>query len=221
VPLLNYINVHTHHKPRLVDETVIRNAFHKLDSAQIEALPYWVSVGIHPWHIQQIELDYAMDQLTELALLPNVKAIGEIGIDRTITTPIHLQQRYFDAQLTVARAVNKPVIIHAVRSYSDILPYQKKSKVPFIYHGFKGNLQQATEIVKHGGYFSFGAALFEPTIERVFESVNNAHFFLETDTARHLNIFDVYRKAAELKKMSEEEIIHLQRNNFTAVFQRQ
>ena len=215
-----YINIHTHHKPRLADEYIVRNAYLRLTASCVSQLKYDVCAAIHPWHVQHYELHDAIHKLTELALLPRVVAIGETGIDRSIPTPVHIQQRYFDAQLTVARAVQKPVIIHAVRSYSDILPYQKKSKVPFIYHGFRGNIQQANDIQKHNGYLSFGADLFEPTIERVFQSVHNSHFFLETDTASHIHIEDVYRKAAELKKINLEELVHIQNSNFAAVFER-
>lgn len=215
---MTYINIHTHHKPRLADEYAIRNAYLRLTASRVALLKYDVCAAIHPWHIQQYEIHDAISQLTELALLPRVVAIGETGIDRSIPTPIHIQQRYFDAQLTVARAVQKPVIIHAVRSYSDMLPYQKKSKVPFIYHGFRGNMQQANDIQKHNGYLSFGAELFEPTTERVFQSVDSSHFFLETDTASHINIADIYRKAAELKKISTEELEHIQNRNFATVF---
>jgi TatD DNase family protein len=213
----SFINIHTHHKPRLQEEFAIRNAYLHRCSDEIQNLPYAVSVGLHPWHLKQMTVNECADRLIELASSGNVLAIGEIGIDRSITIPINTQLSYFDAQLNVARALQKPVIIHAVRSYSDLMPFLKKTKVPFIFHQFQGNEQQAKELLKYNARLSFGKNLFEPKTEHTFTNIPVEHVFLETDTTHHLHIADIYRKAAELKALHIDELKSIVFHNFATL----
>ncbi|MES2560994.1 MAG: TatD family hydrolase [Bacteroidota bacterium] len=210
----SFINIHTHHKPKLAEEFVIRNAYLRLSPDQIQNLPYHVSAGLHPWHLHQMTVNECSDRLIDIASSEKVLAIGEIGIDRAIATPIQTQLSYFDAQLNVARALQKPVIIHAVRSYSDLIPFLKKTKVPFIFHQFQGNEQQAKELLKYNTYLSFGKNLFEPKSEQTFKTTPLENIFLETDTAAHIHIADIYRKAAELKELHIDELKSIVFHNF-------
>jgi TatD DNase family protein len=213
----SYINIHSHSKPKLVNEFVLRNAYLALSESQLDLLPYSLSVGLHPWFVNRMSIETCTDKLVEAAVVKTVLAIGEIGIDRAIEVPIHTQLIYFEAQLNIARALQKPVIIHAVRSYSDIIPYLKKSKVPFIFHQFSGNKQQASELLKYNAYLSFGKNLFDHKAEEIFPSLPLSQVFLETDTAKHLHIADIYQKAAELKKMSVDELKSALFSNFAQI----
>lgn len=212
-----FINIHSHHKPQLKNEFVLRNAYLSLSSESIQNLPYAVSVGLHPWYLQQMTVIECTDKLIELASSEKVMAIGEIGIDRAIDTPVQKQLTYFEAQLNIARALQKPVIIHAVKSYGDLVPFLKKTKVPFIFHQFQGNEQQAKELLKYNAFLSFGKNLFEPKSEQTFKTVPLENIFLETDTLHHLHIADIYRKAAELKEMHIDELKSIVFHNFATL----
>jgi TatD DNase family protein len=214
----DYINIHTHHKPKHNEEFVIRNAYTKLTSDQLNNLPYATSVGLHPWHLNQYTINQCTDLLIELASSEKVLAIGEIGIDRAIETPIKKQLEYFEAQFNIARALQKPLIIHAVRSYSDLIPYLKKSKVPFIFHQFAGNQQQANELLKYNAYLSFGKNLFEEKTAGTFKNLPSEQLFLETDIAQNISIQDVYQKAAELKDLGIDELKSIVFHNFARLF---
>ena len=211
----SYINIHTHFKPQLNSEFAVRNAYLKLTAAQVEQLTYAVSVGLHPWHIHQMPLPQLSDRLIDLATQKNVWAIGEIGIDRSINTPISTQIQYFETQLNVARALQKPVIIHAVRSVSDLMPYLKKSKVPFVFHGFNGNIQQANELLKYSAKLSFGKVLFDDKMAEVFKQLPMDAFFLETDHSS-VSIETIYQTAAQLKGLSVDELKSAVFNTFAA-----
>jgi TatD DNase family protein len=178
---------------------VVRNAFLELNKLQLEKLPYSVSIGLHPWHLLKKTIDNCIDELTISALSKNVLAIGEIGIDRAIETPVKTQIAYFEAQLYLAEQLQKPIIIHAVKSYSDFIPYLKKAKVPFVFHQFNGNVQQANELLKYNCKLSFGKNIFNHTQIDLLKHIPLDSFFLETDTAHHINIFDIYTKASEIK----------------------
>jgi TatD DNase family protein len=213
----SYINIHSHSKPRLPNEFVIRNAYLRLKEEQLNNLRYHTSVGLHPWFSDQMSIETCSDLLLEASISSKVLAIGEIGIDRAIEIPVQTQIAYFDAQLNIARVLQKPVIIHAVRSYSDLIPFLKKSKVPFIFHQFSGNRQQAAELMKYNAYLSFGKNLFDPKVEELFAGIPLDQLFLETDTAHHIHIADVYRKAAELKKMPLDELKSTLFHNFAQI----
>lgn len=210
-----YINIHTHFKPNQ-NVLAVRNAYLKLSAPQLSELPYMVSVGLHPWHIKKYNLTTCTDLLMDVVNLSNVFAIGEIGIDRAIDVPISTQMQYFEAQLNIARAVQKPVIIHAVKSYSDLMPFLKKTKVPFIFHGFTGNIQQAKEMLKYNAYLSFGKILFEEKYQDVLAQIPNDRFLLETDSAK-ISINQIYDLAAKAKAIEVDELKSLVFNTFAAI----
>ncbi|MBP9187621.1 MAG: TatD family hydrolase [Bacteroidia bacterium] len=208
----SYINIHTHSKPK-ANTIAVRNAYLKLNIEKIVDLPYMVSVGLHPWHINNYSINKCTDLLLDVANLTNVFAIGEIGIDRAIDIPVSTQLQFFDAQLNIARAVRKPVIIHAVKGYSDVMPYLKKSKVPFIFHGFTGNIQQAKEILKYNAYLSFGKSLLDTKYAEVFAQIPIQNILLETDAA-NITIEEVYKLAANAKGLSIDELKTIVFNTF-------
>jgi TatD DNase family protein len=210
-----YINIHTHFKPSQ-NVLAVRNAYLKLSATQLSELPYMVSVGLHPWHINKYNLTTCTDLLMDVVNLNNVFAVGEIGIDRSIDVPLSTQTQYFEAQLNIARAVQKPVIIHAVKSYSDLMPFLKKTKVPFIFHGFTGNIQQAKEMLKYNAYFSFGKSLLEEKYQDVLAQIPNDRFLLETDSAK-ISINQIYDLAAKAKAIEVDELKSLVFNTFAAI----
>lgn len=210
-----YINIHTHFKPKQ-NELVVRNAYIKLNAEQIAQLPYSVSVGLHPWFLKNYTLTQCTDLLMDVVNLNNVLAIGEIGLDRLIDTPLSTQIQYFDAQLNIARAIKKPVIIHAVKSYSDFMPFLKKTKVPFIFHGFTGNIQQAKEMLKYNAYLSFGISLLDEKYREVLAQIPNDRFLLETDVA-NVGINQIYDLAATAKGISIDELKSVVFNTFAAI----
>lgn len=211
----SYINIHTHHKPG-TNELVVRNAYLKLNAEQIAQLPYMVSVGLHPWHINKYNLTTCTDLLMDAVHLGNVFAVGEIGIDRAIDVPVSTQIQFFEAQLNIARAVQKPVIVHAVKSYSDLMPFLKKTKVPFIFHGFTGNIQQAKEILKFNAYLSFGKSLLDEKHREVLAQIPNDRLLLETDVAK-AGINQIYDLAATAKGLAVDELKSIVFNTFAAI----
>ena len=214
-----FINIHSHRKPQSEEEWVLRNAFHVLDEHKISKLNYAVSVGLHPWHINA-DFEQNIAHIESLLHLNNVLALGEIGLDRAIDTDFELQKHIFEIQLKLAEQYKKPVIVHAVRAYSDLMPYLKKTKIPFILHQYRGNEIQTKQLVPlENVFFSFGKDLIKKTEKAVttFKEIPLNKIFLETDVTNH-DIRDVYRKASELKKNSVEDLKHRIYQNFTELF---
>lgn len=114
------------------------------------------SIGQHPWHISETSQSDSI--INSLAKRPDVKAIGECGLDKTIATPMALQQKVLEAQWCLAQELKIPMILHIVRSWGELLAFrkQKGDTIPLIVHGFRGNATLAAQLINHGFYLSFG-----------------------------------------------------------------
>lgn len=81
----------------------------------------YAAVGVHPNEAADWD-DQSLETLRALAQHPKVVAIGEIGLDYYWERVAHDQQaQVFQAQLGLARALGKPVIIHDREAHGDVL----------------------------------------------------------------------------------------------------
>ncbi|MCU7494039.1 MAG: hypothetical protein HF314_02645 [Ignavibacteria bacterium] len=216
-----YINIHTHKDNCGSEELSLINIF----AEEFECYPLnencFYSVGLHPWNILKTDLERAIASVKSASLYPMVKAIGETGLDRAIQTPWEVQVEVFLKHLEIAEEVKKPVMIHCVRAFSDIIAIKKKYKFtsPWIIHGFNSNLQTAIQLLKYGCYLSFGKFLFnsKSKVPGVFPEVPDGSFFLECDDS-DLRIGEIYTKACTLKGLSPEELKLRMKENFLKLF---
>ena len=200
-----FINLHAHRKPQSDEEFVIRNAYHFMDEKKADALPYSVSAGIHPWQLKE-DFSLQLNQLTKLATFKNIIAIGECGLDRIKGPAIEIQIEALRAQIELANRINKPMILHLVKSYSDIIAFAHLMKTPWIVHGFKGNGLEAENLLKKGARLSFGPRLLtDETMQALFTSIPLENIYLETDTKPVL-IDEMYQKAALLRNLEIDDL---------------
>jgi len=202
-----YINIHTHHPPQL-DEWAIQSLYNNFESLQ---KPGNYSIGLHPWHITENWKD-EFATIHQLSTQTNVKAIGECGMDKLAETDFILQQEVFAQHIQLANQINKPLIIHCVKAYDEVLQQLKKSKVPVVFHGFNKSEQLANQILKTGHYISFGQALLQEHIQQVAASLPLQKIFLETDDAA-IPIQTIYVLAAKVFSIDEDSLsLQLQEN---------
>jgi TatD DNase family protein len=179
------------------------------------------AVGLHPWFLKQCEPEVALNTLQNIASHPQIWAIGEAGIDRKIDTALSEQNDIFVKQIHIAEKYQKPMIIHCVKAYSDILGIHKSlhPTQAWIWHGYTGNQIIAEQIISRGGFLSFGKWLFEEKskIPELFKILPLEHIFLETDDDP-LDIEDVYIQAAKLKNISLESLQKQISINFASIF---
>jgi len=151
---MNYINLHTHFFSSEAGVISIMNAF--IDDVFQKNNFY--SLGIHPWNIRKINADEVLSNLTEIAQYKNVLAIGECGLDKLIDIDLKEQERIFVAQIKIAEQLRKPLIIHCVRAFDDLIRIKKEMKisVPMIVHGYNNTQQIAEQLSKTEFYLSFG-----------------------------------------------------------------
>lgn len=213
---MSYINLHTHQFTDRHDILEIVNQYPREFDASI---PHY-SIGIHPWYIVEDRIEEDLAIIESKLTLENCLAIGECGLDKRIDVPFELQISVFEKQLLLAQAYKKPVIIHCVAAFQEVIDIKKRLKisVPMIIHGFSKNLETAQQLLNNGLYLSFGKYLLRnPELELVFKNVPDDRFFLETDTIEE-GIREVYQLAAQYKNINVEMIKETVSLNFDRVF---
>lgn len=204
----HFINLHTHN---LADQNAIVNFYEAFE--QSGTVPC-CSLGIHPRYPEKA----SYEQLEVFSGQKHVLAIGECGLDKLCDTEWSLQENIFRQQIALANKLEKPLIIHCVRAYSECIHLLSAAKVPVIFHGFNRNQRIAKMLLDKGYYLSVGAAVFNPAFEPVFTALPADRLFFETDDRGDLEISTVYKRAAELKKIGVESLILQVERNFQKVF---
>lgn len=175
------------------------------------------SIGLHPWNINEAY----EEELRRLSLLieeGNVVAIGEIGLDKlkaATEEAFALQQKVFEAQLTIAKESGLPIIIHNVRSTSEILSALTKLKItnPVIFHGFRQKKEIAEQIVAKGHYLSFG----NQHNKKAMSAIPLDRLFLETDDNEAL-ISEIYESAANTLGVTISNLTENIKKNYKRLF---
>lgn len=145
-----------------------------LDTARLLAhqLGDTYALGIHPLYVPKAadeDLDVLDAALTVHRSDPRLVAVGEIGLDFFVPALCEpamreRQERFYRAQLRLARKHSLPVILHVRRSADVLLKHLRELPTGGgIAHAFNGSAEQARAFTDLGFALGFGgAATFEP-----------------------------------------------------------
>lgn len=217
-----YINIHAHlsndtpeHNPHLVLYNLDFEEF-KLYSENL-----FYSAGLHPWNVQNYNTTWLTDLETQL-LKPNVVALGECGLDRNIKIDFAWQQMVFHEQILLANKLRKPLIIHSVRSFYDVVSslQKAKNKMPVIYHGYNNSLKIAETLIKNNGYLSFGKSLLQAknNTADILKLLPINRIFFESDESNQA-IETIFDKASEILNIACDNLQQQIILNFKKVFE--
>ena len=126
------------------------------------------ALGIHPICVPQArEQDLERLESCVQASLedPRFVAIGEIGLDFFLPAlkedaMREKQERFYGAQLDLARRYGLPVLLHVRRSQDLLLKHlRRRPPIGGIAHAFNGSLQQARLFIEHGFALGMGGAM--------------------------------------------------------------
>lgn len=211
-----YYNLHTHSDPADDSIVAVVNVYPK----EYPTTKKYFSVGIHPWYIDQENLESEFAIIERALQDKNCLAIGECGIDKKIETDIELQTRIFERQLLLAEKFEMPVILHCVAAYDELIAVKNQLNitVPLIIHGFAKSPEMAQQLESHGIILSFGKYLLRnPDLAKSLIKISDESFLLETDNADE-TIQAVYQRAAEAKNISLNELDSIIERNFARIF---
>lgn len=151
---------------------------------------FFVANGLHPTSVNadyKAELDEIFADTT-FGAIPNVVAIGEIGMDLYWDdTYMKEQMEVFDFQLVYAREKNLPVIIHcrnAFKQIMDVMSAVDRSGLIGVFHCFSEDYEAAKHVVDMGFYIGVGGVLTykKSTLPDVVSKVPLLSILLETDS---------------------------------------
>jgi TatD DNase family protein len=213
---MQFYNLHTH---QFTNNATILELVNQYPWDFDAAIPHY-SIGIHPWYINEARLESDLKTIEEKLRLKECLALGECGLDKRIEVPMPLQIEIFEKQIALAEKYQKPLVLHLVAAFDELLQLKKRLKisVPIIIHGFSKNQQLAKQLLDNGFYLSFGKYLLRnPELREVFQSVPNDRFFLETDTIEE-TLQEVYALAAQYKGITLEQMQLQVEQNWNSIF---
>ncbi|MGR3855581.1 TatD family hydrolase [Chryseobacterium indologenes] len=194
---MEFFDFHHHKK-------YIRNGIYNLNIEQIPPdSPY--SIGIHPQDIDVTHLEQQFSWM-ENTMFQNCFAIGECGLDSLVSIDQKIQEEVFLRQIKIANEVKKPMIIHCVRKFYEVISLGKKAEQPMIIHGFNKKRQIAEDLLANNFYLSFGkAVLYNLSLQDILKNTPLNKIFLETDN-EDFKIGELYLKVSEIKEISLEQL---------------
>lgn len=134
--------------------------------------------GLHPWYVAQATEGWVERMEMYLEAFPN-SVIGETGLD-ALKEDMDTQKKVFKSHLDIAKKYQRGVIIHSVKA--DFGQFWKDMPQRFIFHSFKGDIQQFAKIVELDGYFSFGTSVLRhEDAPEIISLIPSNRILLETD----------------------------------------
>ena len=153
--------------------------------------------GTHPWDA---------DKGLSLPNLDDCDIIGETGLDLSCEVDIERQKELFQWHLEQAIRLEKPVVLHVVRSFEQVIKILADYDIKgVVFHGFIGSKQQAEEAIRRGYYLSFGErSLRSSRTREAIAATPLERLFAETDDNPSCDIEHIYDAIAEIKGISRE-----------------
>ena len=196
----------------------------------------YAAVGVHPSEVEELDGN-SIEKLRDLSRDEKCVAIGEIGLDYHWPDPApELQKEWFIRQLGLAREEKLPVIIHsrdAAADTLDIMHSEHAEEIGGVVHCFSYSKEVAAECVKMGFYIGIGGVLTFKNARKMVEVVEQTpieKIILETDCPylapepfrgkRNNSLYLPYvvTKMAEVKGISEEEVIRITEENARSMY---
>jgi len=196
------------------------HAYHRSEHTQI--LVGIDTVGVHPWELKEPfnKEDFEKKWKLVSTNCQDKLALGECGLDRSHEgiVGIDIQKEVLMKHFELAAEHSLPIIIHSVRSNSDLLSLLKKKpfKGNILLHAFGGNQYEANELLKYPVYFSYGARLLKNPL--TIKSVPIERILLETADQKEVKIEEIYFEAAKILQISLESLQIIILKNFLRFF---
>ena len=174
------------------------------------------SIGIHPWFLNETNHDQLLDFVCQNAADKAIAAIGEAGFDKLRGPAMDLQQRTFSEQAVLSEETGKPMVIHCVKAWDELMAAHRKirPKLPWLIHGFRGKKELALQLIARNMYISFWFDfIIRPEASALVRSLPVDRIFLETDGSG-ADIKDIYRKVAGDLGISIEKLKEIIYSNF-------
>jgi TatD DNase family protein len=224
-----FVDVHTHCRNASAGVISVSNFSQKdFEKGNFTEGSLLASVGLHPWFLTKENFENDFEKLTQLVHEQHVVSIGECGLDKLKGEDLAFQTTAFEAQIRLAESVSKPVVIHCVRAFGEVVAVKKRLKptVPLIIHGFNKNEKVLAELLRHGFFISIGASILSKkesntegsSFEGMMQKIPLDRLFFETDDVENVEISTIYEAASEMLNLELSYLKSIIYDNFRKVF---
>nr|CAD1844586.1 unnamed protein product [Ananas comosus var. bracteatus] len=160
--------------------------------------------GLHPWYVAERSPNW-LRSLREFFADTPAAAVGEIGLDKGShgkkinfdETAISSQEEVFVQQLELAKELERPVSVHCVRAFGDllgILKFLSHKDVGYLsFLPVKRSANMVASLANLGSYFSFSGYLTNMKVQnakKILRSVPLDRILLETDAPDGLSTWN-------------------------------
>ena len=193
-------------------------------------------MGLHPCSVDQ-NWEQELEEIKTLLQKERIVAIGEIGIDLYWDkTYVEQQKEAFTRQISWAKEMNLPIVIHARDSFSEIysvLDQVNDERLKGVFHCFTGSAEDVSKIQSYGGFkFGIGGVLtFKKSgLDEVVKNIPIEEILLETDApylaptphrgkrneSTYLPL--IASKLSDIFEISEQEVARITSQNAMELF---
>jgi TatD DNase family protein len=197
---------------------------------------FYAAVGVHPHEAADLN-NSIISALADFAENPKVVAIGEIGLDYYYdNSPREAQKIWFAKQISLARNVKLPIIVHDRDAHEDtvgILRSENAREVGGVLHCYTGSVEMARQILDMGFMISIAGPVTFKNAKKLIEVVKyvpDDMLLIETDSPyltpepyrgmrnESANVKLVAEKVAKIKGRSLEYISETTTSNAKRLF---
>ena len=192
--------------------------------------------GIHP-HESEKDVINKQKIINSIKKHKKIVGIGETGLDFFYNHSSYDKQiSSFKVHIEASIETNLPLIVHSRDAENEtykILESYKNYNPKILMHCFTGTKEFSDKLLSLNAYFSAsGIITFKNSheLQETFKIIPNEKLLVETDSPflapipmrgkKNEPSYIIYtlKKLAELKNISEEEIINITTNNFNSLF---
>ncbi len=214
--MVPFIDIHTHQTALRSDIVAVRNIFLQDYNALI-TFPF--SAGIHPWHADHYSGEEILQMLEAAVRNPHLVGLGETGLDKKCKVDLQLQQVSFNLHLLIAEKTDKPLIIHCVGAWDELIAATAKTSAKMILHGYNGGIELSKQLIQKGFLFSIGKSILDER-SKIGQAINHiplSSLFCETDEY-NADISVIYEKTAMLRGIPVDQLKQELNDNYRRIF---
>ncbi len=170
---------------RQIIPAISRAGFQKLKSLCSNVDGLFAAYGMHPAYLDE-HREGDVEHLADWLQDEQAVAVGECGLDYYVEgLDLDRQRAMFNAQLGLAKELDLPVIVHALRAVEDvILALRRVGGLRGVVHSYGGSAEQAQRLWEMGFHIGMGGPVTYPRARRLREivaSIPIEFLLLETD----------------------------------------
>jgi TatD DNase family protein len=216
----DYIDIHSHGGQPSPGIFILESLMAHENKLPVDNPGIAFTYGIHPWFLNEDNHVEHILSVEKIVRLPFIIAVGEAGFDRLRGPVAELQRTTFEEQVLISEEARKPMVIHCVRGWDELLSVQKRLRpeMPWLVHGFRGNTELANQLLSKGMFLSFWFEfVLRPESAGLLRALPHDRIFLETDGA-DVDIKNIYNKVAIDLKIEVEQLKKITFGNFNSFF---